>query len=264
MRYFTIAVLSCVLVAACGGGGTVPASDPGGNTNPPPTGSTAATLAIETLSDCGPESLAELLRVIDIFQSLLNPVGTPPALNISGVDNSAKVISWDFDTDGDQQPDMTGAFRFVDKDDNPAAVDLSGVQSLGLTALLGALSQMPDLGRFMMEFNRATASLSAFGGLDLLYEGGLPTKVNGSVEVQTTTCQSVYILEDVALTGLLNTTGIPTAVIRTLINSTSQLDGTVTFNGTNTVRFDVTVDGADNVSINYDIPSKTFTDITGS
>jgi len=241
-----------------------PASDSGGTGNPPPGGSTAADTAIQTLSACAPESLAELLRVINIFQNLINPVGTPPALNIQAVDNTGKEITWDLDLDNDQQPDFIGSFGFVDKDGNPANVDLSGIAALGLPALLGALSQMPDMGRFLMQLNRVGGALITLGGLDLLYEGGLPTKVNGTVEVQSTSCQSIYTLEDVALTGLISTSGIPTAVINAIINSAAQLQGTVTFNGTDTVRFDVRVNDTDDVSINYDIPSKTFTDVTGN
>lgn len=252
MRYFIIAVLSCALGAGCGGGG---APLPPGGGGPSPN----AQNALATLQACAPDSLTSLLDSLGVIQAL--SAGTQANVTFQGIDNVGKTVGFTIDLDNDGQPDLLGGMGFDDGQGQPANVDLSPLQSQGIAGLPTVLGTMPDGAVLQLDLNNTTGTSPLF--MTITFQSGLPTTADGRAELLDPLCQSIYTMTGVSAAGLLLSP--PNVALEVeMINSSHTLLGTVTFDGTDVVRFDVRIDDLEDVSFTYDLQSGQFVDVTGT
>ena len=243
MRYISIAVL-CATIAACGGGGA--AVVPPGN-NPPPGGNPPSAAEIQTaqqvVSDCAPGTLNEFVSFLGILQGLIDSGTATPQLNVLSVDEMAMVVFWDLDTDMNGTPDLTGSFSFDDGQGAPPMVDFSPVVNQGLAGVATVAAALPDDSRFLIDFMIAEVDRNVLASFSVTFVAGAPTVITGLLDEQALTCLLLMTFADLDVATVL-TGGTPTTVFDVSITgATGVVDGTATFNGTNAVRFDVTVDG---------------------
>ena len=253
MKYISIAAV-LALITGCGGGGGVPAGNPG------PGGPANAQLTRQIIEACASGNVDFLLEILGIIQGVADPATPVPALAINGIDTVNLAFNWEFDRDLDMNPDIVGTIGFDDGAGGLPTIDLTPVVNQGIAGLPQVLASLADGDRLLIGFNLIDPIGFTSGNVLITFLSSLPSTADGQIDSQDANCSATitFMSTDVAT---LFTGGTPTA---TFDISMTGVDGTITgtmsFNGTSTVQFDVMF-GTDNFTFTYDIVTGQVTQV---
>lgn len=248
--------LVLLLACSCGGGGgdgpPLPADVPSqGETN------LERTRAI--LEDCTLEDLDRFLTILDLLAGATDPDAPGPDLQIEGINIVAATVSWALDVDRDGAVDMRGTVRFEDAQGNPTLpFDLADLLG-GLDDLASLLASIQDGTTVILAFH-SVPDEAVDGEVEFTMLGGVPTALAGTVTITSPDCVVELELQDTG-DGAAGGT-FPEAVAHgTVISTSGDVEGTVTFDGTSRVLLDMTIDGDDEVySFVYDLETGELTE----
>ena len=237
-------LLVAALAVACGGGGGGEPTT--GNQTPDPT--TDERRAQAMLERCGADAVDVLLDTLDVFRIAPGATGLPITLRAIAGD----VIPFGVDLDGDMTEDVLGAFSFVDDQGQPFMPFTQEQLDGGIDALLSAIATLPN-GTTM----RASLQPDLERGLEnaelaLRYLGGLPVAVDGVVNYAADSCRTRLLITNASPLSLLGDT--PSLPVTLAIEEGGDvLEGSITFNGTDTASADVSLNGGETLAFTLDL-----------
>jgi hypothetical protein len=245
MKYLSTLVLACLIVG-CGGGDDPLPVDDGGNGNG--NGTDGSDAALQVLQQCAAAEIDGLLLVATDLAALAG--GTLDGVTLQGVDNIGKQIPFMLDMTGDGLPEANGFLGFADAAGDPADVDLSGIETdNNLSKLPDVLATMPVGGVVTVRIEELGAGLVelqvTFGSLG-------PDTINGQVVRSSETCPTTFTFQDVSAAGLLLgaiPNGVTIGFAMTPSDGTDSVEGDAIFNGSDTVRLEVKLNGEDPVYV---------------
>jgi hypothetical protein len=254
MKKQTAVLAALILVIGCGGSS--------GGTNAPPRDPVLAQLAQDLLEGCGAGALENLLEILDHLGSLVESQGPIPEFTVTGVDIDTATILWMLDIDNDQQPDIEGSMGFVDSAGVATVppIDLTSLQG-GFDGLAALLTGLPDGTGLVIELHAQPPLSPIEGSITIRFDNGLADTADGNLSV-TDDQGCVLILEIQSVDALSMLGDFPVGTIQlTLSGALAALDGTITFNGTNTALVDVSVNDEGSYRFEINLLTGTVTEI---
>ena len=254
MKYISIAAILALITGCGGGGGGVPAGNPG------PGGQGNAQLTQQIIEACASGNVDFLLEILGIVQGVADPATPVPTLTINGVDIVNLVFNWEFDRDLDMIPDIAGTIGFDDGAGGLPTIDLTPVANQGIAGLPQVLASLADGDRLLISFNLIDPMTTTSGIVLITFLSGLPSTADGMIDSQDANCSATITFTSTDVATLF-TGGTPTATFDiAMTGADGTITGTMSFNGTNTVQFDVMF-GADNFTFTYDIVTGQVTQV---
>ena len=234
MRFIRGFALLPLLLCACGGGG-------GGGGG----GSTADQQAALTLLEtCGLDGAGAFLEALGISISIVDPNATTlPPFVVMNADQAGGNLQWRLDLGGDPAPEYLGVIQFSNAMSQPAEppFDLTQFVAAGLATFDQFLVQLPDGWTVTVNANAPLDPLVNFRVV-LTYTSGAVSDSTGNANVQAGTCGTIFIFDGIALADLAGP--FPTGDFMSTYNGDgTTLNGTTTFDGTDTATIDGVVNG---------------------
>jgi len=235
-RNSLVLILSGLLVA-CGGGGGSDEPGTGGQL------SAEQLRAKEILEHCASDAIDVLLGTLGAFAIVPGATDLPIELQPIEADR----LPFTADIDGDMQTDLQGVISFLDGDGQPffpfTQEDLDG----GFDSLVALLSSLPTGAKMLIDLSPARDIGLETANLTISFVGGIPISLDGFLAYFDDPCVVALRMGNVSPLVLL--ADVPTLTAELTANELGDaIFGTVTFDGTNTARIDVALNGGESMA----------------